>query len=84
MVIQEKLSRYDLEALHNMHKCAIGAIKVGSVVRLLSGGPLMTVLAMAEITAGETQYVDCVWFGNGDKAQSESFPIGILKVTDDA
>jgi uncharacterized protein YodC (DUF2158 family) len=52
--------------------------KVGDVVQLKSGGPLMTVTGV-EAGMDGTPNVDCVWF---DKTEQKygTFPAAVLKV----
>jgi uncharacterized protein YodC (DUF2158 family) len=45
------------------------SVKIGDVVRLRSGGPLMTVLT----TNAEKELVVCSWFDQKDELKSGSF-----------
>ena len=51
-------------------------IKVGSVVKLKSGGPVMTVTRIADETG--TKLAICKWFVN-DKAEQGNFPLEALQ-----
>lgn len=53
------------------------SIQTGSLVRLISGGPIMTVDAT---DTGSSSRVICVWFNLG-VAQSASFDVRSLKDT---
>ncbi len=53
-------------------------IGIGKVVRLNSGGPLMTVRDIDDDVAGERQLVHCVWFASTGETTYGSFPIAAL------
>jgi len=53
-------------------------IKPGSLVRLKSGGPLMTVADVFEVETG-VEKATCVWFADKDSSPTESgFRIVVL------
>ena len=54
----------------------MGVYKVGDLVRLKSGGPIMTVI---EDAAFENQAVYVQWFNDNNKEQSASFPEAALE-----
>ena len=56
-------------------------IHAGQTVRLMSGGPLMTVEMIGPGAAGGT-YAHCVWFEDTKVARS-SFPVVALMVEDE-
>lgn len=63
-----------------------GVLVVGSKVQLISGGPVMTVIAVGPCFYGEqpkirvlTDEVLAMWF-DGSKQQKEKFPIGALNL----
>ncbi len=50
--------------------------KIGDTVRLKSGGPLMTVAAITQVSEQEISggvSVRCQWMGNANKQESGSF-----------
>jgi uncharacterized protein YodC (DUF2158 family) len=53
---------------------AASALRSGSLVRLRSGGPLMTVSRM------EDGQVNCVWYDWDGQMASASFPIDVLQM----
>jgi uncharacterized protein YodC (DUF2158 family) len=58
-------------------------IKIGTVVRLNSGGPLMTVEEVMKLTrkSGDIDGVACYWFHNDESYPSRHvFPVEALKV----
>jgi uncharacterized protein YodC (DUF2158 family) len=55
------------------------AIEVGAVVRLKSGGPLMTVEEIEERSKGRAAV--CSWFVN-DKRERSTFLVSTLEVVD--
>ena len=50
----------------------------GDLVRLKSGGPLMTFVRLTEAKSGESPEAFCVWFP-GDMAQTGTFPVSTLE-----
>lgn len=57
--------------------------KVGDLVRLKSGGPVMTVEQIGRIAQSESDGVWCVWFeriGNKEVVQRDTFPSVALEV----
>jgi uncharacterized protein YodC (DUF2158 family) len=56
-------------------------ISVGSVVKLKSGGPVMTVVAVRDADS-----LDCTWFDRDQKRRDSSFPSSCVAefVEDDA
>jgi uncharacterized protein YodC (DUF2158 family) len=57
-----------------MQNQAAPALRSGSLVRLRSGGPLMTVSRM------EGDQVNCVWYDWDGQMASGSFPIDVLQM----
>jgi uncharacterized protein YodC (DUF2158 family) len=55
-------------------------LRIGDVVRLKSGGPSMTVVALGG--RAEPGVVDCVWFDRGDARQLAAFPPLALRPVD--
>lgn len=55
--------------------------KEGDVVQLKSGGPIMTVIKVANNASGELR-VWCVWFDNKQVEQSSTFPPSSLDTVD--
>lgn len=49
-------------------------MQIGDVVRLKSGGPKMTILAMDETQA------TCAWFNRNGRNQSDDFPLVAIEV----
>lgn len=49
------------------------SLMVGDIVKLKSGGPLMTV-----IEAGDGQWVTCIWFDGDGKHNTHTFPLEAL------
>ena len=49
--------------------------KTGDVVKLKSGGPIMTVTNVAG-----TDAVNCVWFDNNNKESSGKYPEAALEI----
>jgi uncharacterized protein YodC (DUF2158 family) len=54
------------------------SIKLGDVVQLLSGGPLMTVFYIEE--RGTYRGGQCVWFTESGKVAGHLFPLTTLKL----
>ncbi|MGD0846423.1 YodC family protein [Bradyrhizobium sp.] len=52
---------------------AVSAFKGGDLVRLRSGGPLMTVKGI------KGNQVDCFWTDGSGQVNADSFPIDVLK-----
>lgn len=52
--------------------------KIGDIVILKSGGPIMTI---ADIDT-DTNIVECYWFNNQNDRQIEEFPIDTIKLID--
>lgn len=57
----------------------------GSVVRLRSGGPLMTAIGRSRegthcTTGGGRVHVKCAWFDERHRARKETFPVACLIV----
>jgi len=62
--------------------------KIGDLVQLKSGGPIMTVtsndpgpslMTVGGVREQPTATVECIWFGKDDKPSERSFPSGTLK-----
>ncbi|MCG2643812.1 MULTISPECIES: YodC family protein [Bradyrhizobium] len=49
---------------------------IGTIVKLVSGGPSMTVVG----TGGE--FVRCTWFDSHNQVQTEAFHAGVIVVDD--
>jgi uncharacterized protein YodC (DUF2158 family) len=49
------------------------SIKAGSIVRLKSGGPAMTVVGVVPSKGDSVELVHCTWFA-GAKSESGAFP----------
>jgi uncharacterized protein YodC (DUF2158 family) len=56
-------------------------IKIGTIVRLKSGGPLMTVVKLGSQVQGHEHYVFCEWF-MGDKVEHRTFDPGSLDIVE--
>ena len=56
-----------------MQNQAASALRSGSLVRLRSGGPLMTVDGI------KGDQVDCYWTDGNDQINAETFPIYVLR-----
>jgi uncharacterized protein YodC (DUF2158 family) len=58
-------------------------MKVGDVVRLVSGGPSMTVIEVGRPKGSSPRWDDnfirCKWFTDSDCVQESSFPPAALK-----
>ena len=54
------------------------ALKIGDIVELRSGSPLMTVTQVDTICSGE---ISCKWFAKDD-VKYDSFPVNALKRAD--
>ena len=52
--------------------------QVGDVVRLKSGGPLMTISSLGR--SSDTTTAFCAWFSDDGQAWSHSFPLDCLKI----
>lgn len=50
------------------------AFKAGSVVKLKSGGPKMTVIEIGVDAMTEKEFVSCVWFDGPEKLQANFAP----------
>ncbi len=48
--------------------------KTGNKVRLVSGGPTMTVVRVREIKLEERTLVECQWFDAAQNLQNGAFP----------
>lgn len=55
------------------------SFKVGDVVRLKSGGPLMTVTSVGSRYEGSEVEAWCTWFKSGNETTTEVFPFPSLK-----
>ncbi len=55
-------------------------LKIGDVVRLKSGGPLMTITEFGKYAYSDHEQVKCVWFDN-KKKYSDIFEKETLEVT---
>lgn len=55
-------------------------LKIGSVVRLKSAGPPMTVTGTFKNSAGDKNMVACYWFAGTD-VKHESFPVDAVEAT---
>jgi len=55
----------------------VGKFETGDVVRLKSGGPKMTV---QEITQDEDEYIECIWFEEGNKMMDTFHPDTLEKI----
>lgn len=54
-------------------------IEIGDVVRLKSGGPLMTVITIQTNADGVPTSANCTWFSDNNKPYVEWFPVAALK-----
>ena len=60
------------------------SLSVGSVVKLKSGGPLMTVVEIEQASPDGTDQAYCTWFSSSDDTNYGTFPSTALRVYDDA
>jgi uncharacterized protein YodC (DUF2158 family) len=56
--------------------------KIGDVVQLKGGGPVMTVTGLRKTLHGDDE-VAVTWFDSDDKAQTAEYPPAALKVYED-
>lgn len=57
------------------------SLKIGDMVRLKSGGPLMTVTDMIEAGGGQGEGVNCKWF-KGEDLQTDCFTLDSVQLSD--
>ena len=57
-----------------MQNQAAPALRIGNLVRLRSGGPLMTVKGI------KGDQVDCFWTDGSGQINADSFPIDVLQI----
>lgn len=55
-----------------------GDIRVGDLVELRSGGPLMEVVAIAVRADDQQPMAICVWSGNDGELRRDDFPIACV------
>ena len=58
------------------------SFSIGDIVRLKSGGPVMTVIEIGGLV-GSTRYMHCNWFRAGDEVTGQAFPERALEVVSD-
>lgn len=58
-------------------------IKVGDVVQLKSGGPIMTVTSVGQIyeTSSEV-FAWCTWFKSSNEPETKNFPLPAIKIVE--
>ena len=60
------------------HAIVVGKVKVGSTVRLKSGGPNMTVARLFSQPSGGREMAECCWFDNAVQIVAANFPLECL------
>jgi uncharacterized protein YodC (DUF2158 family) len=64
------------QSLEKRKRTMAAQLKVGNIVRLRSGGPLMTVTLIDTLDGALSAW--CSWFDEKNKAEKDTFPVASL------
>ena len=60
-----------------------GEFKIGDVVSLKSGGPIMTITTIGHLYGDNEQvHAWCTWFKSKNETHTDNFPIEAIKLAD--